>query len=215
METSGGEVNNGAARVVTVFDLHDSEATVEISYTVNARGDILVENRLTGVSNELPFLPRLGNNLVLDDQYRQVEWYGRGPWENYRDRKTGAFVAHYEAGVEDLMYPYIRPQENGYRTDVRRVAFLNKEGNGIAFLTTGDLLGFNAHHQHNSDFDEGDRKIQRHTFDVPHRNLVNVNVDYLQMGVGGDDSWGARPHLEYMIPAGNYRYGFLIRRVGE
>lgn len=199
-EAAGQNAVEGSllVQITATYELGGTGGSAEVTYTINGDGAILVSTELTGISAALPNIPRLGNKLILKDQYLNVHWYGRGPHENYQDRNTGAFVARYEAKVSELMYPYIRPQENGYRTDVRRVACLDATGNGIAFSTTGELLSFSAHHQLNSDFDEGEKKIQRHTFDVPHRNIVNVNIDYKQMGVGGDDSWGARPHEEYM-----------------
>ncbi len=206
-----GEVKNSSVVVNTKFSLPDVSGTIEINYSINANGDVLVSNILSGISESLPDIPRLGNNFIIDRQYDQVKWYGRGPFENHQDRKTGSFVGLYKAQVSDLMYEYLRPQENGNRMDVRSIAFVNSQRVGINILSTEHLIGFNTHHQLNSDFDEGVRKMQRHTFDVPTRNLVNINIDYKQMGVGGDTSWGALPHEQYMIPAQNYSYGFLIQ----
>ncbi len=200
-------------QVLSFYTLADVEGELLIQYTINTQGEILVKNQLKIASNALPDLPRLGNNLVLDNAYQQVAWYGRGPFENYQDRNTAAFVGLYQARVSDLYFPYIRPQENGYRTEVREVTFLDQTGNGVGFSMVDHSLGFNAHHQLNSDFDEGDQKIQRHTFDIPQRSLVNINLDYKQMGLGGDTSWGAKPHEEYMIPAQDYDYSFLIRPI--
>ena len=210
-----GQVTDGAIRITAIYELGTTDGTIETTYTINGQGDILVMNKISDLSDKLPVIPRLGNNLVLKNQYQQVEWYGRGPHENYQDRNTGAFVGRYQASVRDLMYPYIRPQENGYRTDVRYVQFVDQSGNGVTFSAMDHPLGFSAHHQLNSDFDEGNRKIQRHTFDVPQRRSVNVNIDYQQMGVGGDDSWGAKPHDQYMIPARDYSYSFLIQAVSK
>ncbi len=142
-----------------------------------------------------------------------MEWYGRGPHENYSDRNTSAFVARYGAKVEDLYFRYIRPQENGYKTGVREVSFLYDKGDGVVFSSMKGHLGFSAHHQLNSDFDAGHKKINRHTTDIPKRDMINVNIDHKQMGVGGDNSWGARPHDRYMIPAGDMTYDYVIRPI--
>ena len=174
---------------------------------------VLVENTLSGLSADLPNIPRLGNQLVLDQAYEQVDWYGRGPHENYQDRNSSALVGGYQASVEELYFPYIRPQENGNRTEVRHVDFRNSGGKGIRFSAVNELLAFSAHHRLNSDFDEGARKIQRHTYDLPKRSLIQVNIDYQQMGVGGDNSWGAQPLDQYQIPAKEYRYNFMIERL--
>ncbi len=212
--TSNGKVENGVVVVNTRYDLPDINAQIEVSYTINGKGEILVANELMNVSDTLPNLPKMGNTLAFKNEYQRVQWYGRGPFENYQDRNTATFVGSYEAPVEDLYFEYIRPQENGYRTDTRYVKFTNEKGNGVIFSAVEDYLGFSAHHQLNSDFDEGEKKVQKHTFDIPKRSLVNVNIDYKQMGVGGDNSWGARPHEKYMIKPANHRYEYVISPVG-
>ncbi|WP_421876642.1 glycoside hydrolase family 2 TIM barrel-domain containing protein [Marinoscillum sp.] len=205
-----------ASRMVTVtssYSLSDVNGTVTVTYQINGNGDIAVQNELKLSGNELPMIPRLGNNLILKKELNQVEWYGRGEHENYWDRKTSAFVGRYSADVAELKYDYIRPQENGLRSDVRTVSFTDNEGDGIQILSHKAYFQFSAHHQLNEDFDAGDKKIQRHTIDVPIRELVNVNIDYRQMGVGGDTSWGALPLEQYQIPAGDYTYSFVIKPV--
>ena len=204
----------GILAVKAVYELPAVGGNLEISYRINpGTGDILVQNKLTGLGKDSPIIPRLGNNLILNGDYQQVTWYGRGPHENYQDRNSAAFVRQYQAQVADLYFPYIRPQENGYRTDVRWLGLTNPRGQGIWISGTEHLLSFSAHHQLNSDFDEGDQKVQRHTYDVPTRNLVNLNVDFKQMGIGGDNSWGNLPLKQYQIPAGGYQYGFLIQPI--
>ncbi len=151
-------------------------------------------------------------NMILPDEFDQVKWYGRGPQENYRDRKQSAFVGVYEASVSDLYFPYSRPQENGYRTENRWVELTNDNGNGIKFVGM-PLISFSAHHNYISDFDPGEKKQQRHTNDIKPRDLVSLNIDYGQTGVGGDNSWGARTHEKYQLKPGDYNYSFLIKPV--
>ena len=156
----------------------------------------------------------MGNVFSIGKQFENVSWYGRGPHENYADRNTASFVASYKQLVKDLYYPYTRPQENGYRTDIRWVNFKDSDGFGIKISSTGDLINFSAHHQLNDDFDGGAKKTQKHSFDVPVRPLVNINIDHRQMGVGGDNSWGAMPLEKYQIKPGDYTYSYLIQPVG-
>ena len=104
---------------------------LQLTYSVNGAGEIQATHLLTNLNDTLPEIPRLGSVLVLPENFDQVEWYGRGPIENYWDRKTAAFVGRYEAKVADLYFPYIRPQENGYKTDVRWVKLTNEQGQGI------------------------------------------------------------------------------------
>jgi len=108
-----------------------------------------------------------------------------------------------------LYHPYIRPQENGNRTDVRWVALTNDAGVGL--LAVGmPLLSISAHHFTIDDLDEGMEKHNRHTYDLKPRNLVTLNLDYKQMGVGGDNSWGARPHAQYTLPVKDYSYSLRL-----
>ena len=201
------------ARVKAVYSLPGVPGEIAVTYTFNSEGTLLVSNDLTLSNEELPAIPKLGNTMTLDQQYQNVTWFGRGPFENYQDRETAAFVAQYSGKVADLGYDYIRPQENGNRGEVRKLTLVNAEGKGISVLASGDYFNFSAHHQLNSDFDEGDKKINRHTYDVPDRPLVSLDIDYRQMGVGGDTSWGAMPHEQYQIAPGDYSYSFMIQPV--
>tara|TARA_R110002051_G_scaffold297564_1_gene363921 strand:+ start:11648 stop:14839 length:3192 start_codon:yes stop_codon:yes gene_type:complete len=191
------------------YNLPAVNGAVHVVYTINIKGEILVRTKLTGITGDLPILPRFGNNLIIDSGYDQVEWYGRGEHENYQDRKTSALVGIYNANVTDLYVEYIRPQENGNRTDIRTLSFKNNEGKGIK-ITAPELFAFSAHHQLNSDFDEGMQKRQQHTFDIPTRDLININIDHSQMGVGGDNSWGLLPMEKYQIKPENLSFEYVI-----
>jgi beta-galactosidase len=126
----------------------------------------------------------------------------------------------YAGKVKDQYFPYVRPQENGNKSDVRWVALTNNDGAGL--LVIGDqLLNITAHHNLMEDFESpvrtighiynGKEVVNRHICDVKERSLTAFNIDYLMMGVGGDDSWGARTHPEYTIPGNkNYEYSFRI-----
>lgn len=188
------------------------DANLEIRYDISADGSIGVNVQLSGVNPELPVLPRFGTNFIIDESYNRVQWFGRGPHENYQDRKTAALVGQYEASVSDLYVPYIRPQENGYRTEIRWVTFRNSNGKGIR-VTAADHFGFSAHHQYNDDFDPGKSKNQKHTDDIVKRDFVNINIDKVQMGVGGDDSWGSMPHKEYCIQPGDLSFQYTIQPI--
>ncbi|MBU3011283.1 DUF4981 domain-containing protein [Polaribacter vadi] len=195
--------------VSATYHLSGVEGTLVIDYTIDAKGKILVNTNVSDIKDKTPVLPRFGNNFVVKNDYNNVEWFGRGPFENYQDRKSAALVGLYKAPVEDLYFEYIRPQENGYKTDTRWVTFTNNAGNGIK-ITASDLISFSAHHQYNDDFDAGAKKQQRHTTDIKKRDLVNINIDYGQMGVGGDNSWGKMPHKEYQIKAKKLNYSYTI-----
>ncbi|MEO1009845.1 MAG: glycoside hydrolase family 2 TIM barrel-domain containing protein [Bacteroidota bacterium] len=206
------QIKDATLQLTATYGLPAVNGEISIKFDINDQGEIRITNQLAGISGDLPVLPRFGNNFILKDSYDQVQWYGRGPHENYKDRKTSALLGTYKAPVADLYYPYIRPQENGNRSDMRWVKFLDKEGKGIEVYAPQDF-GFSAHHQYNSDFDPGATKEQRHTYDIVKRDLVNINIDYAQMGVGGDNSWGFMALEEYQIQPMDMGYSYVIRPV--
>ena len=200
---------NGAVVVKTLFDINTIAQAAQINYTIAPSGVVKVENTLKNMRDDLPILPKFGNNLILKKTFDNVTWYGRGPHENYSDRKTSAFVGYYTKKVADLYFAYARPQENGNRTDTYEVTFTNDQGEGIKVLSAKPF-NFSAHHQYNEDFDAGKTKMQRHTTDIVKRDLVNINIDHKQMGVGGNNSWGAMALKKYQIQPKNMSYGYYI-----
>ncbi len=204
------QVNPQTVQVDVLAAVPAGRASLHTMYTIYGSGDIVVTNRFIPRGTNLPDMPRLGMALTLPAEFDMVAWYGRGPHESYWDRKTGAPVGVYRSAVMELYHPYMRPQENGNRSDVRWVALMDTAGVGL--LAVGmPLLNFSAFHFLNADFDEGPRKRQRHTFDLERRELTTLNLDYRQMGVGGDNSWGARTHEEYTLPVREYTYSVRLR----
>ena len=172
-------------------------------YTVHGSGDIVVENRFEP-GGDLPELPRFGMQFAMPGEFATLTWYGRGPHETYWDRKTGAAIGVYTGAVEDQVHPYIRPQETGNKTDVRWAAITDDKGVGL--LAVGaPLLNVSAW-----PFTLDDLEHAEHQCTLPRRDTVTVNIDHQQMGVGGDDSWGARTHDEYTLPARPYAYRFRL-----
>ncbi len=196
--------------IEVTFSLPPVKAYYRMTYNVFGNGDIIVEGRMFPIDALLPDLPRFGIQMILRPEFNRIQWFGRGPHENYCDRKTGAKVGIYQGLVADQYHPYLRPQENGNRTDVRWVALTNDRGIGL--LAAGDpCLEISALHFLPEDFDPGPQKQQRHAVDLVPRELVTLNLDLGQMGVGGDTSWGARPHPQYTYPAKEYTYRFRLR----
>ncbi|MCP4725056.1 MAG: beta-galactosidase, partial [bacterium] len=186
----------------------DSKLFME--YSIVGSGDIIITSRFVPGKTDLPNLPRFGMKMTLPREFENMEWYGRGQHETYWDRKTGAKVGVYSGKVKDQYHPYVRPQENGNKTDVRWTALTNNRGIGVLAVGS-ELLSVSAHHFTIDDFDPGPEKLDRHTYDLKERDLVTLNIDHKQMGVGGDTSWGARPHPEYSLPAKEYVYKFRLR----
>ena len=194
-------------------------ATLVTTYGVSGNGELKVTNEFEVTGDDLPEIPRFGMDVVMPRNFDQVAWFGRGPHESYWDRKTSAFVGLYSGSVAEQYWPYIRPQENGNKEDVRWVAVTDSKGSGLMFR--GDpLIAFSAHHNLTEDFEspertdgrhrEGVRPVNRHTVDVIPRELTALHVDYKQMGVGGDNSWGARTHPQYRLSDKGYTYSFYM-----
>jgi beta-galactosidase len=191
------------------------------TYTIYASADIVVKNQFSKLADNVPEIPRMGMQMQLPEGFSNLKWLGRGPQENYADRKTAADVGLYESTVADQLTPYIRPQENGYKTDARWLTLTDDNGNGI--LISGDpLFCFSALNNIHDDFESPGKLSQyrkdaktanTHSIDVKPRDLVNLNVDLGQMGVGGDNSWGARVHPQYRLSEKKYEYSFRMRPV--
>ncbi len=195
------------------FNLPDATSRQRTIYQIFGSGDVIVENHFLPGDKELPELPRFGMTMQIPKAFERVQWYGRGPHENYWDRNTSALVDVYRSTIREQFEPYISPQENGYKTDVRWVAFLNDNGNGL-ILVGMPLICFSALYYTNEDLTQQSRGTM-HTTDLKERDFVFLNLDYRQMGVGGDDSWGARPHPQYSLPAQEYSYKFRLKPVSK
>jgi len=161
--------------------------------------------------NELPELPRVGMTVMLPKGYNNAEWYGRGPHENYWDRYSSAFVGIYKFKVDEQICPYVAPQEYGYRTDTRWLLLSDNKGNGIKISQTNDdtPLSFSARNYTNDDLTIESRGA-KHTYEIEPCDYIELNIDYKQMGVGGNDSWGARTLNEYTLFPKDYEYEFVI-----
>ncbi|MFN8060260.1 MAG: glycoside hydrolase family 2 TIM barrel-domain containing protein [Vicinamibacterales bacterium] len=182
------------------FALPAVSARYDLEYLVAPNGRIDVRGSLVPADDDVPELPRFGITWRMPRVFGSVTWYGRGPFDNYWDRATGAALGRYALDVAALWHPYARVQESGNRTDVRWVAFRNADGAGL--LVTGrPAIDFGAYPFAEEDLDGGDHKAPRHPSDLTERDYLTVNVDDRQMGVGGDNSWGATAQAPYLIRA--------------
>jgi beta-galactosidase len=151
--------------------------------------------------------------MSLYNSYNNFSYYGRGPWENYSDRNCSSQIGIYSSKVSDQYVPYTRPQENGYKTDLRWLTLTDNDGKGIRIEGLQPICA-SALQNWPEDFDAGLSKKNRHINDItPNRNEVILSVDLAQRGVGGDNSWGAWPHEQYLLNAKEYSYGFVIKVV--
>lgn len=188
--------------------------SIQIPYTVDYifrhDGAIQVTASMDMTGRELPELPRFGMSMELPGSLSELSYYGRGPWENYSDRKTSSFVGLYKDQVKNqATWTYIRPQENGYKTDVRWLSLTDGTGKGIKIEGLQPIC-FSALNNRTEDFDPGLTKKQQHPTDIKPRYNVFLNVDLKQRGVGGDNSWGALPHAPYRLLDKQYSYSYII-----
>jgi len=175
----------------------------DYTYTIYGSGDVLVE--VHGIpKGEFPVLPRIGLQMTLPEELNNVSWYGRGPGECYVDSRQAGRVGIYSCRVEDLYVPYVYPQDNGNRTDVRWVALTNLRGMGL--LAVGmPLLNFSAHR-----FSTEDLEKARHTCDLVPRDEITLNLDYRHQGLGSA-SCGPGPLPQYELHPHEFRFSVRLR----
>lgn len=202
-------ISNNKAKLISEHYLVNVESRYLTTYTLHSDGVIDVDVWFYAAPHKRRGeLPRLGQLFTLYKSLENVEWYGRGPHENYWDRKTSAAIGLYRNTVDGLRHDYVRPQENGYRTDTRRVAFFNSKGQGIEFRGK-PVISFGAQWYAKEDY-ENKKKTNKHPHELPRRSTIQVNIDYKQRGVGGTNSWGESPLTEYRLLWRDYRYQYSI-----
>lgn len=203
---------SGIVHIVFRFKLPDVDANYRSEYVIDGKGAIIVNNAFTPGNKQLPELPRFGMCLSLPAGFENMKWNGRGPFENYQDRNTASMVNVYESTVSKQFVPYVRVQENGNKTDVRWISFTDSIGKGICF-TGMPLLSASALHFSMKDLDTGASKKGIHPADIDAQPEIFVNLDLIQMGLGGDTSWGELPYNRYRLFPKDYKYSFKITSV--
>ena len=211
--------------VKTNYKLNNIKSDYSMVYVVHPNGKIEVSTKFNyGGNLKDAEMPRFGINFNIPSEFEKASWYGRGPHENYIDRMSSAFVGYYESTVENLKFDYSRPQENGYRTENRWLRMVNLDGKGFE-IKGNPLFSFGAHFNTIEDMDDGVRKNQpgqylgarkrivkkqRKPIDLVKRDFISLNIDLKQMGVGGDNSWGARTLNKYILEPADYEFSFII-----
>ena len=198
--------------ITVIYDLEAVESTQTVVYEVLGSGKVNVKSSIKLGKDKLPDMPRFGMRMEFPVNFDNLKYFGRGPHENYCDRNRSAFVGAYNSKVEDQYFNYVRPQENGYKTDVRWFELRNGDGWGLK-ISGMSTLGFSALHNPIEDFDQETHSIHKHLNDIVKQNGVFVTFDLNQMGVAGDNSWGARPYEKYSVPADNYEFNFSLEPV--
>jgi len=188
-------VKPGHITITGEMTLPVNDAAYRITYDIFGTGNILVSAEYKPAAGRTaPLLPRFGVTFALPEQYDSVRWYGRGPHESYWDRKTGAEIAGYQTTVEEMVWPYIRSQDTGNRTDTRWFTMADSKGRGLRINMVNEPLSFSAW-----PYTLEDVQSATHDYQLPRRESNTVFVDSKIHGVGGDNSWGARTHPEYTL----------------
>ena len=197
-------INEGIIKIIAQHLLPDVHSEIVMSYTIYGSGDILV-NYSFEPGKDLPDIPRIGLQLGINASMKSMEWYGRGPMESYWDRKTGVPFGVYEQDVNQDYQMYIKPQESGNKSDVRWTILKNDVA-GFLIMTQNEI--------NISAWPYSMEQIEnaRHTVDLVPEESITLNIDKLQMGLGGDDSWSmrARPHETFRIYPAEYTYSFRL-----
>lgn len=198
--------NGSGILVKSIYSLIHDSAIVTVCYEVYGNGVIQVNYDLK-TKQGLPNIPRVGIQLGVERSYEKIEWFGRGPFENYIDKNYGADVGIYNLPINDFMEPYVVPQENGNRTDVRWMYLHNQKSKDGLLIVADSLLSMSAW-----PYTEENISKAKHTTDLKPAGFITLNIDLIQMGVGGNDSWSdvAAPLEKYQIKAKNYQYSFYL-----
>ena len=202
---------NQMATVTATYRMEAQDATLQTTYNIRPDGAVQVTMHFTPGKLPLNEIPRLGMRMILPAEYEMMTWLGRGPQENYADRKTGALVGLYNATVWEQYHPYVRAQETANHCDVRWTALRNAAGEGL--LVTGEEpLSVSAWNFPMEDIEYRPSQVERrHGGSIEKKDMVWLNIDHLQMGVGGDNTWGAQVHPEYTITPHEWKYSFTLQ----
>lgn len=197
--------------VRNVRELVDAPSLFTTTYTFMADGALKVEVVWERKGEFVPELMRLGMRMIFPQNYKNFTFYGRGPWENYSDRHESSLLGIYRQSTDEQLFPYVRPQESGNKTDVRWLELTNDDGVGIR-VEGLQPLSVSAMPYRSEDLDPGlGTKKQMHYSDIEPRREVVLHVDLAQRGLGGDNSWGMSPHDPYRLTDDRYEYGYVIR----
>ncbi|WP_460761699.1 glycoside hydrolase family 2 TIM barrel-domain containing protein [Niabella terrae] len=196
---------DGKSGLLSSYTMLGDSVAVDVFYAADRNGILFVDYQLKA-DTSLPHIPKIGMQMGIDADCHQVSWLGLGPMENYIDKRYGADLGHYQMDLQEFMEHYVVPQENGNRTDIRWMQLSDAYGGGLR-IVADSLLSMSAW-----PYTEANIQEARHTIDLQPAGRITLNIDLLQMGVGGNDSWSpvAAPLEQYQIPAGNYHYGFYM-----
>ena len=193
------------------YELPEVSAKLNLTYVINNEGTMKVTQKMTADKNaKVANMFRFGMQMQMPRSFDKVEYYGRGPIENYIDRKANADLGIYRQSVAEQFYSYIRPQETGTKSDLRWWKTINAAGRGIQ-VVAAEPFSASALHYTIESLDEGTHKQQGHSPEVEEADLTNLCLDLIQAGLGCEDSWGRIARPEYQVPYGDYEFTFILK----
>ena len=197
--------------IIIEYKIGGTDAAVRMEYRINELGEMeIIETLLPGADKNLPGLFRFGVQIPMPRSFENLEYYGRGPFENYLDRKESAFLGRWRQTVTEQFYPYIRPQETGTKSDVRWLRLSNAAGRGVEIRAEKPFYA-SALHYFVSTLDDGADKHNRHSELLKEDDVTNLCLDGWQMGLGCINSWSETPLPQHMLPYGEYSFHFTLK----
>lgn len=214
MELSSKMLSDGTAEVTALYDMPQVGSKLSLSYQINASGEILLTEKLVVVDSDLAGMGmfRFGMQMPMPEGFDKVEFYGRGPTENYNDRKSAADFATYVQTVAEQYHPYGRPQETGTKSDLKYWMMLNRAGSGLKFTSDAPFSASALNYSVES-LDEGRAKRQMHSAEVAPVDYTNVIVEKAHYGLAGVTSWGALPLPQHTLRPHDMEFRILLTPV--
>ncbi len=207
------EFVDNLAYIHATYKMPQVYGQLKMVYCINQSGEMRISQVFKAdTSKNVAVLPRFGMQWITPPGFDEINYYGRGPEENYIDRNFSSHIGFYQQTVDQQYFPYVMPQETGNKTDVRWMELKNKHGRGLLF-TADSTFSMSALHYFDRDLDDGPKRRQRHAADLVKRKQTQINIDFRQMGVGGINSWGAWPIKEYTLPYKDYSFSFVIKPI--
>lgn len=207
------KVTDGTIIVSATYDMPGVEGKLSLDYAFGKDGCVAVtENFKATEGAKVSNMFRFGMQMQMPEQFDAIEYYGRGPIENYSDRNHSTFLGVYNQTVDEQFYPYIRPQETGTKTDVRWWKQINRAGNGLEFVSV-EPFSISALNYSIESLDDYPEKKQSHSPQVKKADYTNICIDKVQQGLACVNSWGAVPLPEYMVPYADYSFVFTMKPI--
>lgn len=210
LESLQQRIADQQAIIEAEYSMPEVSAKLNLTYIINNEGAVKVTQKLIADKNaKVSNMFRFGMQMQMPRDFDKVEYYGRGPIENYIDRKGNADLGIYKQSVSEQFYSYIRPQETGTKTDIRWWKTLDTAGRGLQ-VVAAEPFSASALHYTIESLDEGLYKKQMHSPEVDEANLTNFCIDKVQAGLGCEDSWGRIARPEYQVRYGDYEFTFIL-----